>query len=294
MPIVVGIVIRKNKENILADAGHFDLQINEKVVVETDSGLELGEIIEPEKMIEKPKTDIFKVIRKASADDLKRIQDNKHKTCQAISKIKQCVENHELEMKLTFVEYSFDRSKLFIYYTAESRVDFRELIKDLGHMLKTRIQMVQIGVRDEARMIGGMGLCGRELCCETYLKEFTPVSIDMAKEQDISLNTAKISGLCGRLMCCLSYEQEYYCNVKKTLPPIRSTVKTPEGEGTVIGMNCITQEISVDLGEGKLIKVPAGQVSKADISPPLQENNKQEKHKQNKQEQENPKKNNTH
>lgn len=262
MPIVVGIAIRKNKEKILADAGHFDLGIDEKVIIETDSGLELGTIIEPERMVEKPKSDIFKVVRKTSSEDFQRLRNNRHKACQAIPKIKQSVENHELEMKLTFVEYSFDRSRLFIYYTADTRVDFRELIKDLGHMLKTRIQMVQIGVRDEARMIGGMGLCGRELCCGLFLKEFSPVSIDMAKEQDISLNTSKISGLCGRLMCCLSYEQAYYSSVKKTLPPIKSIVKTPEGEGTVVGMNCITREMVVDLGEGKVIRVPHDQITR--------------------------------
>lgn len=260
MPIVIGIAIRKTRDKILADAGHHDLHLEEKVVVETDHGLELGSVIECEKMVEKPQSKIFKVIRKGMPEDLTRAKENNARACQAVKKIKQCIENHELNMKLTFIEYSFDRSKLFIYYTAETRVDFRELIKDLGHLLKTRIQMVQIGVRDEARMIGGLGMCGRELCCRLFLQEFTPVSIEMAKEQDISLNTAKISGLCGRLMCCLSYEAKYYREVKKALPPLKSTVVIPQGKGTVIGMNCITREITVDLGEGNHVRVAEDQI----------------------------------
>ena len=260
MPIVVGIAIRRTKEKILADAGHLDLNIDEKIIIETDNGQEIGMVIESEKMVEKTTGTIYKVVRKSTPEDLRRKQDNLARAQQMLSRIKRSIEDHELDMKLTCVEYSFDRSKLFIYYTAETRVDFRELIKDLGYMLKTRIQMVQIGVRDESRLIGGMGLCGRELCCRTFLHEFSPVSIDMAKEQDISLNTAKISGLCGRLMCCLAYEHEYYCEVKKKLPRINSTVQTPEGKGKVVGMNCITQELTVDLGEGKLIKVPADKI----------------------------------
>lgn len=260
MPIVVGIALRRTKEKVFADAGHFDLNIDEKVIIETDNGQELGTVIESEKMVEKANGAIFKVVRTSSAEDIRRIHDNAVRAHQMLSRIKRSIEDHELDMKLTYVEYSFDRSKLFIYYTAESRVDFRELIKDLGHMLKTRIQMVQIGVRDESRLIGGLGMCGRELCCRTFLHEFSPVSIDMAKEQDISLNTAKISGLCGRLMCCLAYEHEYYCAVKKQLPRMNSTVQTPEGKGKVVGMNCITQELTVDLGEGKLVKIRAAKI----------------------------------
>ncbi|MBD3271607.1 MAG: stage 0 sporulation protein [Elusimicrobia bacterium] len=263
MPIVVGIALRKIKEHVFADAGHYDLHLDDRVIIETDNGLEMGTVIEPERMVEKPKTEIYKVIRKAQTDDVKRVSENRVKACHSIPKIKQCITNHELDMKLTHVEYSFDRSKLFIYYTAEFRVDFRELIKDLGHILKTRIQMVQIGVRDEARMIGGLGQCGRPLCCQSFLREFSPVSIDMAKEQDISLNTAKISGSCGRLMCCLAYEEKYYSEVKKMLPPIKSTVKTPEGTGMVVGMNCITRELIVDLGEGKHIRIEGRLVQKA-------------------------------
>lgn len=267
MPIVVGIAVRRTRDKVLADAGYLDLTIDERVVIETDNGQEVGRVIEAEKMVEKPESDIFKVIRKATADDIRREHDNRIRTCQILNKIKRSIEDHELEMKLTCIEYSFDRSKLFIYYTAETRVDFRELIKDLGHLLKTRIQMVQIGVRDEARLIGGLGVCGRELCCRTFLKEFSRVSIDMAKEQDISLNTAKISGLCSRLMCCLAYEHAYYCDVKKILPQINSMVKTPEGEGKVIGMNCITQELTVDLGEGKRIRIFAHQTTRVNGAP---------------------------
>ena len=163
-------------------------------------------------------------------------------------------------MKLTCIDYTFDRSKLFLYYTAENRVDFRNLIKDLGHALKTRIQMVQIGVRDETKIMGGLGACGDVLCCARFLKEFSPVSMEMAKEQDIALNIAKISGICGRLMCCLAYEHEVYCQAKKKLPAVKSRVSTPEGEGTVAGINSLKEEVSVDLGEGKIVKFPNSKI----------------------------------
>jgi cell fate regulator YaaT (PSP1 superfamily) len=261
MPIVVGIALRRTREKYFADAGQLDLRVEERVIVDTDNGLELGVIVEPEKMVEKPKGEIYKIVRKELPDDCQRARDNILRSRQVIGKIKQSVKDHELEMKLTSVDYSFDRSKLFIYYTAETRVDFRELIKDLGHLLKTRIQMVQIGVRDETRFVGGLGPCGRELCCRAFLREFSPVSIDMAKEQDIALNTSKISGVCGRLMCCLSYEHKHYCEVKARLPQARSTVQTPEGKGVVVSINCMKEELLVDLGDGKSIRVPAASVT---------------------------------
>jgi cell fate regulator YaaT (PSP1 superfamily) len=262
MPIVVGLIVRRIKERIYGDTGHLDLLIGERVVVDTEHGQEIGMVCEREKMVEKTKDPIAKIIRKVTPDDNKRIKDIEDRNQQALKIVLEKIDDHELQMKLTCVQYTFDRSKLFIYYTAESRVDFRELIKDLGHILKTRIQMVQIGVRDESKMVGGLGTCGRSLCCQTFLKDFNSVTIEMAKDQDLSLNTAKLSGLCGRLMCCLSYEHNYYKEAKKNLPHVGNKVHTPSGQGTVISVNCLKNEVTVELGDHKQHKTfPIDQVS---------------------------------
>jgi cell fate regulator YaaT (PSP1 superfamily) len=245
MPIVVGLFVRRIKEKIYGDTGHLDLVIGDKIIIETEHGQEFGFVCEREKMIEKTKDPVGKVVRKVTPDDEKRLAENEIKNQQALKTVMQKIEDHELDMKLTCVQYTFDRSKLFIYYTSETRVDFRELIKDLGHMLKTRIQMVQIGVRDESKMIGGLGMCGRKLCCQEFLKDFSSVTIDMAKDQDLSLNTAKLSGLCGRLMCCISYEQEFYKQAKKCVPCVGTKVSTPEGPGVITAVNYIKEEVTV-------------------------------------------------
>ncbi|OGS19023.1 MAG: hypothetical protein A2219_02475 [Elusimicrobia bacterium RIFOXYA2_FULL_50_26] len=261
MPIVVGIIVRRMKEKIWGDSGHLDLVVGETVVVESDHGQEIGLVTEREKMIEKTKESVGKVLRKMTREDELREAENEKKNCQAFKIVQQKIEDHELAMKLTCVQYTFDRSKLFVYYTAETRVDFRELIKDLGHILKTRIQMVQIGVRDEAKMIGGIGTCGRKLCCKDFLKEFSSVTIDMAKEQDLSLNTAKLSGLCGRLMCCIAFENDCYRQAKKKLPKIGSKVHTPLGHGTVVAHNCVKETVSVEMADKHVKVFPAEQVS---------------------------------
>lgn len=251
MPIVVGLLVRRIREKIIADTGHQTLIVGEYVVIESEHGQEVGMVCEREKMIEKTKEQLSKVIRKITPEDKKRLKDNEEKNHQAMIAVLQKIEDHELQMKLTCVQYTFDRSKLFIYYTAETRVDFRELIKDLGHMLKTRIQMVQIGVRDESKMIGGIGSCGQKLCCQTFLKDFTSVTIDMAKDQDLSLNTSKLSGLCGRLMCCLAFEHECYKEIKKKMPGVGSKVHTPDGPGTVVSINTLKEEVTVELANSK-------------------------------------------
>jgi cell fate regulator YaaT (PSP1 superfamily) len=261
MPIVAGVMVRRIKEKMYAETGHLDFVVGERVVVETEHGQEVGMVCEREKMIEKPKDPIGKILRKLTPDDKKRIADNEAKGLQAHKTIAAKIEDHELDMKLTTVHFTFDRSKLFVYYTAESRVDFRELIKDLGHMLKTRIQMVQIGVRDESRMIGGIGTCGRQLCCQSFLKDFSSVTIDMAKEQDLSLNTAKLSGLCGRLMCCIGYEHNFYRDTNRKLPPYGATVTTPLGQGTVTGSSCIKEEVTVHFDDGQTRPVPLADIS---------------------------------
>jgi cell fate regulator YaaT (PSP1 superfamily) len=261
MPIVVGLMIRRIREKVYGDTGHLDLVVGDRVVVETEHGQEIGMVCEREKMIEKTKDPVGKVLRKLGHEDKARIAENETKNHQALKIVLQKIEDHELQMKLTCVQYTFDRSKLFVYYTAENRVDFRELIKDLGHILKTRIQMVQIGVRDESKMIGGLGPCGRKLCCQSFLKDFTSVTIEMAKEQDLSLNTTKLSGLCGRLMCCIAFEHECYKQTKKKMPHIGSKVRTPAGQGTVAALNCIKEEVTVELGDRQSKVFPLEQVS---------------------------------
>ena len=261
MPIVVGLTVRRIKEIIHGDTGHLDLVVGDKVLVETEHGQEDAVVCEREKMVDKVKEPVAKVIRKLTQDDKNRMAENEQKNHQALKAVLGKIEDHELEMKLTCVQYTFDRAKLFIYYTAETRVDFRELIKDLGHILKTRIQMVQIGVRDESKMIGGLGTCGRRLCCQGFLKDFSSVTIDMAKEQDLSLNTSKLSGLCGRLMCCLAFEHDYYKECKKRMPAVGSKVKTPSGQGTVVSMNCIKEEVTVELAEKQQQVFPLKDIS---------------------------------
>ena len=216
MPQVVGIMVRRIKEKAYVEVGHLELKPGDRVIAETEHGIEAGTVCEREKNIQKNKEHIGKVLRKITEEDKRKLAENEKRNAKAFNIVLEKAYDHELDMKLTCVQYTFDRSKLFVYYTSETRVDFRGLIKDLGHILKTRIQMVQIGVRDEAKMVGGIGTCGQVLCCQSFLKDFSSVTIDMAKEQDLSLNTSKLSGLCGRLMCCISYENEHYKEIKRS------------------------------------------------------------------------------
>lgn len=249
MPIAVGIMVRRIKDKIYAEVGHLDLKTGDRVIVETEHGLEAGIVCEREKNIAKSKERIGKVVRKLTEEDKRKLAENEERNIKAQAIVIDKADDHELDMKLTCVQYTFDRSKLFVYYTSETRVDFRELIKDLGHILKTRIQMVQIGVRDESKMVGGIGTCGQVLCCQSFLKDFSSVTIDMAKEQDLSLNTAKLSGLCGRLMCCIAYENEHYANIKKKLPEIGDTINTPDGKAKLAAIDCIKETVTADFGD---------------------------------------------
>jgi len=193
------------------DPGDLVLEIGDKVIVETIRGTEMGEIVIPKKEIEPDLSrELKKVIRKATEEDIKHAQENRKKEEAALLTCEKKVESHKLDMKLVDVEYTFDNSKIIFYFTADGRVDFRELVKDLASVFRTRIELRQIGVRDESKMLGGLGICGRPFCCSSFLGEFQPVSIKMAKEQGLSLNPSKISGTCDRLMCCLKYEQSAY------------------------------------------------------------------------------------
>jgi Uncharacterized homolog of PSP1 len=260
MPIAVGVMVRRIKDKIYAEIGHLDLKTGDRVIVETEHGLEAGIICEREKNITKGKDPIGKVIRKITEDDKRKLTENEEKNIKAQAIVVEKADDHELDMKLTCVQYTFDRSKLFVYYTSETRVDFRELIKDLGHILKTRIQMVQIGVRDESKMVGGIGTCGQVLCCQSFLKDFSSVTIDMAKEQELSLNTTKLSGLCGRLMCCIAYENEHYKSLKKGLPNVGEMIQTANGKARLAAIDCIKETVTADFGEREFKTFPISEI----------------------------------
>ena len=221
----------------------------DRVIVETARGVECGEVtIENRKVSEEEIVSPLKpVIRAATEQDLKTVEENKIKEKKAYTICEEKIANHGLEMKLVDVEYTFDNNKILFYFTADGRVDFRELVKDLASVFKTRIELRQIGVRDESKMLGGFGMCGRPFCCHTFLGEFQPVSIKMAKEQGLSLNPVKISGTCGRLMCCLKYEQNSYEYLNKITPRVGAIVETAEGRGTVIDNNLITGLLKIRL-----------------------------------------------
>ena len=225
------------------------MDVGEKVIVETARGIECGEVaisnreIDDEGIVKPLKT----VIRVADKNDLKHIEDNKVKEKKAFKICQEKIEKHKLDMKLVNVEYTFDNNKILFYFTADGRVDFRELVKDLASVYKTRIELRQIGVRDEAKMLGGLGICGRPFCCSSFLGEFQPVSIKMAKEQGLSLNPVKISGTCGRLMCCLKYEQNAYEDLIRITPKVGAYVSTSEGRGTVTEISLLTGLVKVRL-----------------------------------------------
>lgn len=268
MSELVGICVRKIKETFYFNPQGIDLNIGDQCLVETENDLEVGEVIEETKIVAETPADLKKVVRKLSPDDLRQIQENRQKELEALNICSRKIEDKELEMKLVGVSYTFNRNKLFIYYTAPERVDFRELVKDLAYVLKTRIEMCQIGVRDEAKILGGFGLCGRSLCCMSFLKDFKPVTIDMAKEQDLSLSSSKISGLCGRLICCLAYEYEFYNKMKKNLPQVDSKVQTPDGPGKVVSVDVFKREISVQLEEGVIKKISVDEINKTSLNKP--------------------------
>jgi cell fate regulator YaaT (PSP1 superfamily) len=240
--------------------GNFTLKVGDCVIVEHDRGLDYGCVVMPRHshcgaIQPNPKEPPKKVIRMAKESDLKQIEENFLKAKEAFSACEKKIAEHKLEMKLVKAEYSFDRSKILFYFTSDGRVDFRNLVKDLAKMFKARIELRQIGVRDEARLFGGYGSCGRELCCKSFLKDFEPVTIKMAKEEGLSLNPPKISGLCGRLMCCLSYEYETYKLLSKGLPREGEHLSTDQGKGKVIGVNVFKRKVTVQLEEGGFLEV---------------------------------------
>ncbi|MFC1512604.1 stage 0 sporulation family protein [bacterium] len=262
MPIVTSLRIRKTFDTIYGDSHSIYVIPGDTVILNTENGLEMGVVLEKEKTVYNYKGKIYRIVRKCNARDFTKLEENRKKEKEARKTCEQKIEFRDLTMDLTSVEYTFDRHKLFVYYTAEGRIDFRELIKDLGHELKTKIQMMQIGVRDEAKMLGGYGPCGRPVCCSLFLKEFKSVSIEAAKDQNLSLNPAKISGVCGRLMCCLSYEHPFYCQICKKMPKIGTKVQTPDGIGLIKNIAILKEEIEVIFDDGSAKKYKLEQIKK--------------------------------
>ena len=250
---VVGVRFKKAGKIYYFDPADMNIQKDTYVVVETARGIEFGECVIGIKEINE--NDIVaplkSVLRIATEEDIDRHFKNKDKEKDAFNICLKKIQEHGLTMKLIDVEYTFDNNKVIFYFTADGRVDFRELVKDLATIFKTRIELRQIGVRDEAKMLGGLGPCGRPMCCSSFLGDFASVSIKMANEQNLSLNPTKISGICGRLMCCLNYEQSTYEDIRKRMPKVGSIVKTSEGTGEVFSNNIVKESVKVKLKKGE-------------------------------------------
>ena len=249
MTEVVGIRFKEVGKIYHFDPKGISFSIGDKVIVETARGIECGTVTTANSTVSDDTivAPLKPVIRLATDADLKKVEENKEKEKAAFKTCEEKIAKHGIEMKLIDVEYTFDGSKILFYFTADGRVDFRELVKDLASVFKTRIELRQIGVRDEAKMLGGLGICGRPFCCNSYMGEFQPVSIKMAKEQGLSLNPTKISGTCGRLMCCLKYEQDSYEHLMKITPKAGALVETRDGRGIVTESNLISGVIKVRL-----------------------------------------------
>ncbi len=249
MAEIISVRFKDVGKNYYFDPKGKSFNVKDKVIVETSRGVECGTVsIANREIADEELTSPLKpVLRLATPDDIKTVEENKEKEQSAFEICQKKIQEHGLKMKLVDVEYTFDRNKILFYFTADGRVDFRELVKDLAGIFRTRIELRQIGVRDESKKVGGLGICGRPFCCNTFLGDFQPVSIKMAKEQSLSLSPVKISGTCGRLMCCLKYEQEAYEHLLRVTPKNGAIVETSEGKGTVIDFNLLTGMLTVTL-----------------------------------------------
>ncbi len=261
MQTVVGIRFKKAGKVYYFDPGQLKLAENDHVIVETTRGLEFGRVVIGPREVQDADivAPLKPVQRRATPQDEAKVRDNEAREAEAFKICQQKIQAHGLPMNLVDVEYTFDINKIIFYFTAEGRIDFRELVKDLAAVFRTRIELRQIGVRDEAKMVGGIGCCGRPLCCSTFLGDFEPVSIRMAKDQNLSLNPTKISGICGRLMCCLKYESDCYgscCKKHAAAPAVGRDVVTEEGEGKIVAVNGAKKTASVRLKEGKMLEIP--------------------------------------
>jgi cell fate regulator YaaT (PSP1 superfamily) len=275
MSMVVGVRFKNAGKMYYFNPGPLAPAAGEYLIVETARGQEyalavMGSHELPDEQIPQP---LKRVLRVATPEDTQQNLLNQTKEKEAYVICQQKIAEHKLDMKLVKVEYTFDRSKMVAYFTSNGRVDFRALVKDLASVFRTRIELKQIGVRDEAKMLGGLGICGRSLCCSEFLGDFQPVSIKMAKEQNLSLNPTKISGVCGRLMCCLKYEQDHYEKTRKQMPPLGKEVMTPEGRGTVIELSVLRERVKVRVYKGnndsEIMEFAIDEVQR--VHPPMQQ-----------------------
>lgn len=252
MANIIGVRFKKPGKIYFFDPDGKQVEKGNYVIVETSMGMEYGEVVISNRQLpqEKIVAPLKKIIRVATHKDAKQNEENKKEEKEAFKVCEKKIKEHKLNMKLMDVEFKFDKSKILFFFTAEGRIDFRDLVKDLAAIYKTRIELRQIGVRDEIRRLGGNGVCGRELCCCSFLGNFETVSIKMAKEQNVSLNPSKIAGCCGRLMCCLQYEQNVYEEKLKRLPKVGAIVKTADGEGEVCGIETLKEIIKVKFRDG--------------------------------------------
>lgn len=263
MSEIVGVRLQSAGKVYYFEAADIPLEIDDDVVVETSRGHELGKVvISPKQVIHSEITEPLKpVIRKALAEDIERANRQQERAKSAVAKCRELIEKLNLQMKPIWAQYNLDGSQLTIFFSAEKRVDFRELVRELSRSLKTRVELRQVGARDEAKLVGGLGKCGCPLCCTTFLSEFAPVSIKMAKEQGITLNPMKTSGICGRLLCCLGYEYEQYLTMKEKMPALRQEVSTALGNAKVVSCNPIKETVTVELETGSTVELPLGQIS---------------------------------
>jgi cell fate regulator YaaT (PSP1 superfamily) len=270
MANIVGVRYKPAGRIYYFDPGDSELSVGESVVVETSRGNELGQVvIAPTQIADDEITQPLKpVVRKADEEDMEQIRQLRDKEPQVLSESTEVVEKLGLPMKLISAEYNLDGNRLTIYFSAESRVDFRELVRELSNRLRLRVELRQVGPRDEAKLMGGFGRCGRGLCCSGFLSEFGPVSIKMAKEQNLPLNPAKISGVCGRLLCCLDYEFEHYRDQKAKMPREGEEVTTPAGKAIVIGGNALEEKVRVELASGEKTELPLAEINVGEATSP--------------------------
>ena len=277
---VVGVKFKKAGKVYYFSPNNLKLKLDTAVVVENSRGLELGYIAEESKQIDESELngeELLPVLRIATKKDLDNNAKNKAKEGDALLKAKEMVNKFELNMKLVDAEYTLDGSKVIISFTCEDRVDFRDLVKDLASVLKTRIELRQIGIRDQAKIVGAIGNCGKECCCKMYLTDFDKVSIKMAKTQNLSLNPTKISGVCGRLMCCLSYENEFYSEVMSRMPKLNSKVKTKDGIGQVIYNDVLKERVTVKFVVDDTVKIDNYSINDIKVLPPEEKNQNNKK-----------------
>jgi cell fate regulator YaaT (PSP1 superfamily) len=255
--MLIEVIFKGERKEIYQNPMEFPFKVGDHVIVEAEKGEDLGVVHQLGPLLERkrPSGNVLKLLRKPSATDMENFKDNKKKELDAYKLCVKKVEKHGLEMKVVGVEYQFDGNKITFYFTADKRVDFRELVKELASEYRVRIELRQIGVRDEAKRIGGYGVCGRKLCCTTFLSEFEPITTQCAKEQNLPLNPQKLSGLCGRLLCCLMYEREFYQEQSQKLPCLSTIYETPQGQGRVVDLDVFNEMVTLELPERKYEKV---------------------------------------